>query len=31
MTINADTFTYKKLLNILIAEGNVEIKDTTKI
>jgi len=30
MTINADTFTYKKLLNVLIAEGNVRIKDNNK-
>jgi len=30
ITINADTFTYKKLLNVLIAEGNVKIKDNNK-
>ena len=30
MTINADTFIYKKLLNVLIAEGNVRIKDNKK-
>ena len=29
-TITADTFIYKKSLNILTAEGNVKIKDTNK-
>jgi len=28
--INADTFVYEKLLNILTAKGNVEIKDTNR-
>ena len=30
ITITADTFVYKKLLNILTAEGNVKIKDISK-
>ena len=30
ITIAADTFIYKKLLNILTAEGNVKIKDINK-